>query len=119
MYRFGTATHLELQYPAVLDGRSWRRFAYEEYHRGGGAHNAGRDTHRLFFGVGHTSYALLDETADLYDKQHSETERRTVGITVYEKRKAAFIAGQESSADWYLHLTEEQQKKVARYEGQY
>lgn len=118
VYRFGTATHLQLQYPAVLNSSSWRKFAYENYHRPGGAHNAGRDTRRLFFGIGRTEYALLDETEDLYDKQHEEIERRTVGLCVYGTHKTTFIAGQESSAIWELRFDEEQEKKVRTYDGE-
>jgi hypothetical protein len=118
VYRFGTATHLQLQYPAVLNGRSWRKFAYETYRRPGGAHNAGRDTRRLFFSIGHTEYALLDETEDLYNERHWEIERRTVGLFVYGAHKTIFIAGQESSAIWELRFDEEQEKKVRPYDGE-
>ena len=112
VYRFGTATKLELQYPRVLDASSWQKFTYWEYHRGGGAHNAGRDTHQLSFSTGKTTYELVDETVDSYTKGHGEIERREVGIRVRSGNNNLFIAGKEASADWYLQLDDRQRKKV-------
>jgi hypothetical protein len=112
VYRFGTAAKLELQYPRVLDGSSWQKFTYDEYHRGGGAHNAGRDTHRLSFSVGSIDYVLMDETLDLYNRKHEEVERRTTDIWVYGKEKATRITGRAYTASQYLELDDAQRKKV-------
>ena len=115
VYRFGTATKTELQYPAVLDASSWRKFTYWEYHRGGGAHNAGRDTHQLSFSIGKTVYEIVDETVDIYTKDQEEVERRKVGVWVRGGSRDVFIAGKETSADWYLQLDDAQRKKVVLF----
>ncbi|NOS86384.1 MAG: hypothetical protein HOP31_14700, partial [Ignavibacteria bacterium] len=49
VYRFGTNSKIELQYPAELNESSWELFTYSNYFRGGGMENEGMDLNYLTF----------------------------------------------------------------------
>jgi hypothetical protein len=75
VYRFGTKSKVELQYPAVLNEESWGKFSYSFYFRGGGKENAAMDINSLTFVNGGFKYSV-------YDDYSAETDETTVGITV-------------------------------------
>ena len=96
VYRFGTASKTELQYPAVLDASSWSKFTYFRYFRGGGIANAGREEYRLSFRNGNVEY-------EVYDMNHAEADEdgtvlypREIGIYVSVGRGT--ITGNESTS---------------------
>lgn len=97
VYRFGTAAKVELQYPAVLDASSWRKFTYWSYTRGGGASNEGVENSQLSFENGGVNYVIIDETRAFYDKNHEEDYRREVVIYVKIKSKIIPIEGNMTS----------------------
>jgi hypothetical protein len=98
VYRFGTATKVELQYPAKLDASSWQKFTYWSYSRGGGAANEGVESSQLAFENGGVEYTLSDETRAIYDKNHEEDYRRSVGIDVKVKGKTVSVVGIPATA---------------------
>jgi hypothetical protein len=98
VYRFGTAAKVELQYPAKLDASSWQKFTYWAYSRGGGASNEGVESSQLAFENGGVEYTLSDETRAVYNKNHEEDYRRSVGIDVKVKGKTVTITGMPATA---------------------
>ncbi|MGI4870150.1 MAG: hypothetical protein ACRYFX_03110 [Janthinobacterium lividum] len=90
VYRFGTAAKTELQYPAVLDASSWRKFTYSFYLRGGGAANAGMDLNHLSFKNGGAKYVI-------YSEYSSEDSKEEVGIEVHANGKTAHITGKPAT----------------------
>ena len=112
VYRFGTAAKTELQYPAVLDASSWRKFTYWAYHRGGGMANAAEELHQLSFKNGDAEYQLYDDTHAFMNKAKEEDYRRQVGVYVLLKGKEVRVAGKEPSISGDLYLTDEQRERV-------
>ena len=98
VYRFGTAAKVELQYPAMLDASSWRKFTYWSYTRGGGAANSGLETFRLTFENKGVQYVLSDEITAFYNRQHEEDYRREVGVDITVKGKDFSINGNPDTA---------------------
>ena len=98
VYRFGTPGKIELQYPAVLNASSWRKFTYWSYTRGGGPENEGHETSQLKFENAGVEYTLSDETIAVYDKNHEEVYRREVGIDVLVKGKTTSVVGSAATA---------------------
>ncbi|MBO2010312.1 hypothetical protein [Hymenobacter negativus] len=86
-YRFGTATQVELQYPAVLDRSSWKKFTYAFYLRGGGISNAGLDINELRFTNGGVKYRLYQN----YSAEQEEDKGNDVGIEAIVNGKATQI----------------------------
>ena len=60
VYRFGTDSLIELEYPKNLNN-SWRKFKYAYWMRGGGPENIGMDINFLYFNVGHYRYVVYAE----------------------------------------------------------
>ncbi len=112
VYRFGTAAKVELQYPAVLDASSWRKFTYWAYQRGGGLANAGMEDYRLSFKNGGAEYELTDRTEAYLTSTKEEDYRREVGLNVVANGKSLGITGREASANGDLSLSDEQRKRV-------
>lgn len=111
VYRFGTATKLELQYPAVLDTSSWRKFTYFAAHLGGGTENASGEVHQLSFMNENVLYVLDDLTYCSLTKNHEENYRREVSVSVTVNDKTLSIAGEDATVHGDLMLEDERLKR--------
>ncbi len=78
IYRFGTNSNVELQYPAELNESSWQLFTYSYYYRGGGKENAGLDLNYLTFTNNGYTYKL-------YQEYSAEDNSENAGIIVTDK----------------------------------
>lgn len=112
VYRFGTAARVELQYPALLDASSWRKFTYFRYMRGGGVANAGEEINQLSFKNGGAEYVLLDETHAELNKAKEEVYPRGVSVAVTVSGKEVAIDGNADTARGNLYLSDEQRGRV-------
>ncbi|MFT4601358.1 MAG: hypothetical protein ACI857_001538 [Arenicella sp.] len=74
VYRFGTSSNIELEYPKNKRN-SWQKFEYSYWFRGGGIENAGLDINFLYFDIGHYRYIV-------YDTYSAESEKNECGIKV-------------------------------------
>jgi hypothetical protein len=116
VYRFGTVTKVELQYPAVLTANSWRKFTYFSYHR---MANPVAERYRLSFSNGGNEYALFDMTDAVTTESGDEDYARDVGVSVtLPKGKVITIDAKLSSVQGALVLTEEQQARVKHEEDE-
>lgn len=111
VYRFGTASKVELQYPAVLDTSSWRKFTYHKHYYDG-TNNASDDVSQLSFTSGTVDYKLFDNRYGFLDEYKQNDHYRKIGIDVSMKGKGVRIAGSEDVASGDLHLTDDQRKRV-------
>ncbi len=59
VYRFGTDSIIELEFPEK-NKSSWKKFNYSYYHRQGGASNEGQDQNYLYFINKDYKYILYD-----------------------------------------------------------
>lgn len=75
VYRFGTNSNVELQYPAELNELSWQLFTYSYYFRGGGKENAGLDLNYLTFTNNGYTYKI-------YQEYSAEDNSENAGIIV-------------------------------------
>lgn len=75
VYRFGTNSNVELQYPAELNELSWQLFAYSYYFRGEGKENAGLDLNYLTFTNNGYTYKI-------YQEYSSEDNSEKAGVIV-------------------------------------
>ncbi len=82
IYRYGTENKIELEFP-IKDLKSWDKFTYNYYFRGGGKQNAGLDIDNLKFennGYKYIIYAVYsagdEENEESYD----------FGILIYDKK---------------------------------
>jgi hypothetical protein len=75
VYRFGTNSKVELEYPAAKDNDSWQLFTYSYYFRGGGKENAGLDLNYLTFENNGYTYKL-------YQEYSAEDNSENAGILV-------------------------------------
>jgi hypothetical protein len=65
VYRYGTTSQTELQYPPALDASSWEKFAATNYQKPSmGKANSAEDLHRLVFKNGNVTYTIYDDTSD-------------------------------------------------------
>ena len=120
VYRFGTAAKMELQYPAVLDASSWKKFTYSWYFRGGGLANAGHSDAHLAFRNGKVTY-------ELYDMEHAEEGEdgeemfpREVGMHISNSAGIiADISGNELTAQGGIMLSEELRERATRGEDSF
>lgn len=78
VYRFGTNSNIELQYPAELNELSWQLFTYSYYFRGGGKENAGIDMNYLTFTNNGYTYKI-------YQEYSAEDNSENAGIIVTDK----------------------------------
>lgn len=78
VYRFGTNSNIELQYPAEQGESSWQLFTYSYYFRGGGKENAGLDLNYLTFTNNGYTYKL-------YQEYSAEDNSENAGIIVTDK----------------------------------
>jgi hypothetical protein len=116
VYRFGTASKTELQYPAVLDAGSWSKFTYFKYFRGGGVSNAGLEDYRLSFRNGNVEYELYDHTHAERGRGGTELYPREIGIDVSAGRT---ITGKVSNSHGGLLLNDEQRERVTMSEDSF
>ena len=111
VYRFGTPAKVELQYPAVLDTSSWRKFSYFATHLGGGTENASGEAHQLSFMNGSVLYVLDDLEYSSIGKNREENYRREVSVSVTVNDKTLSIAGEADTAYGDLVLDDERLKR--------
>lgn len=71
VYRFGTNKNIELEYPAVLDGTSWKKFTYSFYFRGGGVQNDGEDLNYVTFSNNGYEYKIFSEYYSIGNKEET------------------------------------------------
>jgi len=76
IYRFGTASKIEFEYPSK-SRESLSKFKYSFYMRGGGEENAGMDLNYLAFTNGGFKYVV-------YHTYYAEGNQQSVGIKVIE-----------------------------------
>jgi hypothetical protein len=74
VYRFGTKSKIELQYPAALNN-NWKDFFYSYYLRGGGPGNEGLDLNYLYFINEGFKYVV-------YENYEAITGKTTIGIKI-------------------------------------
>ncbi len=86
VYRFGTATQVELSYPPVLDSSSWHKFYFWNYHRGGGIMNEGMDEVFLSFVNNGIKYRI-------YETYYSVDSSSAVGILIKKGNKTIDLPG--------------------------
>lgn len=98
VYRYGTAEHIELEYPKDKSN-SWSKFTYEFYYRGGGKENLGLDINSLSFENGNYRYSI-------YQDYSAEHESYSCGITVTNliSKKTTQIKGVYFSVQGGLNL---------------
>jgi hypothetical protein len=111
VYRFGTAAKVELQYPAVLDTSSWRKFTYHKHYYDG-RDNASEDVKQLSFTIGAVEYQLYDNKYGIVDENRQNDHYRDIGIFVSVKGRQLRIAGEEDAASGDLYLTDEREARV-------
>jgi hypothetical protein len=116
VYRFGTATKVELQYPAALTASSWRKFTCFSYHR---MATPVAQRYRLSFSNGGNEYELFDMTDAVTTKSGEEDYARDVGVLVtLPKGKSITIGGKQASVQGDLVLSDEQQARVKKEEDE-
>jgi hypothetical protein len=111
VYRFGTAQKVELQYPAVLDASSWRKFTFASYMRPSmGGSNSGRDLNHLQFVSGKVRYTVFCDFSD--------EEGEKVGVNVnLGGGKEVFIKGLPKSVQGGLADLRDNDKVTRSEEG--
>lgn len=120
VYRFGTAAKVELQYPAVLDASSWKKFAYAWYFRGGGLANAGHSDASLTFRNGKITYELYDMEHAEEGQDGEETYPREVGMHISNSTGIiADISGDESTARGGIMLSDRLRELATRNENSF
>ena len=93
VYRYGSKSKIELEYPAEKDASSFKKFEYSEYERGGGIQNAAMNLYYLAFTNKGIKYVV-------YDTYFSESNEANVGIMVLDesKNKDTKLKGVKKSA---------------------
>jgi hypothetical protein len=120
VYRFGTAAKVELQYPAVLDASSWKKFTYSWYFRGGGLANAGHSDAQLVFHNGKVTYELYDMAHAEEGDDGEETFLREVGMHISTSAgPIADISGDELAAQGGIMLNDELRERATRGENSF
>lgn len=97
IYRFGTATTIELEYPDTTK-ESWSKFTYSFYSRGGGIQNEGMDLNYVTFTNGNYQYVIYDtyyaveDTSEIGIKITNLTNHKTTDIRgIYITKKGSLI----------------------------
>ncbi|MFT3682799.1 MAG: hypothetical protein QM791_21250 [Ferruginibacter sp.] len=86
VYRFGTATKIELQYPQYPDTSSWQLFSFNGYMRGGGKQNAAMN-------YAYLKFMNNDVVSEIYKTWDSFDNKKHCGLTVTVKEKQTKITG--------------------------
>jgi hypothetical protein len=114
VYRFGTATKVELQYPTVLTTASWKKFTYYPYHR---IATPQAERYYLSFSSGGNAYELFDTTEQEGVTGGDDDYVRSIGVSVsLPKGKLITIRGKQTSVQGDLVLSDEQRARVAENE---
>lgn len=75
IYRFGTKTYVQLEFPKSKDKLSWQEFEYSYWLRGGGAQNEGMDINYLALTIDKAKYVI-------YDNYYAVGDKHKTGIKV-------------------------------------
>ena len=86
VYRYGTKTKIELQYPATLDSTSWQQFTFKGYNRGGGKRNAALHYAFLSFNNNNINY-------EVYEIWNSDDDKEKCGVFVNNTTKTIDMRG--------------------------
>ena len=100
VYRYGSSQKIELQYPAVLDSSSWKKFMLQAYSRGGGVQNAAMQFAFLSFTNNGVEY-------EVYETWEAEGNSETCGIRVMQQNKTSELRGLLKSRKGYLYKLNE------------
>ncbi|HJV75797.1 MAG TPA: hypothetical protein VJ654_16355 [Noviherbaspirillum sp.] len=106
VYRFGTKKNIELQYPAELDGNSWKKFDFAGRRRGGGKANAGFGDYSLSFTNGKAEYVVFQEWSD-------EDDTYSIGINIQGDKKSITLLGNPKTQKGSLILLESENKNIS------
>ncbi len=90
VYRFGTKSKIELQYPALLDSTSWQQFTFQGYVRGGGKQNAAMR-------FGYLNFYNNDINYEVYDLWNSDDDKEKCGVQVTLNKKTIDMKGNVKS----------------------
>jgi len=107
IYRFGTKDKIELEYPEK-DKSSWNKFAYAEYHRGGGKANSGMDIENIIFINKGFQYVIYN---NYHAGDDTIPEGKNAGIAVLDPKTLKVLSDTEGikktvKGDWYDLKTE-------------
>ncbi|MFT5254612.1 MAG: acyl-CoA-binding protein [Flavobacteriales bacterium] len=83
MYRYGTKTKIEFEYPGKLN-ESWSKFKYSFYLRGGGKMNEGMDLNYIAFINENYKYVI-------YDTYFSVKNKTNIGIKIIDLKTEKII----------------------------
>lgn len=61
IYRYGNSDHVELNYPTVLNSKSWKNFFYNSYSRGLGTSNDPKGSYEISFINNGTEYSVYQD----------------------------------------------------------
>ena len=86
VYRFGTKSKIELQYPKLLDSTSWQQFTFQGYVRGGGKQNAAMR-------FGYLNFYNNDINYEVYDLWNSDDDKEKCGVWVKPNKKTIDMKG--------------------------
>ena len=86
VYRFGTKSKIELQYPSKLDSTSWQQFTFQGYVRGGGKQNAAMR-------FGYLNFYNNDINYEVYDLWNSDDDKEKCGVWVKPNKKTIDMKG--------------------------
>lgn len=99
VYRFGRHDSIELQFPSELGKKSWEKFKFYGYRRGGGVANAGRGSYSLSFDINNVAYSVFQEWND-------EDNDYAIGVVVSGMVKPVTIIGLKNTQEGSLVLLE-------------
>ncbi|NRS90369.1 hypothetical protein HNQ02_003309 [Flavobacterium sp. 7E] len=74
IYRFGTKSKIEFEFPEKTK-KSWNKFSYAFYLRGGGIQNEGMDLNYIRFTNGNYNYVT-------YDTYYAVENKKSIGIKI-------------------------------------
>ena len=97
VYRFGTKDSIELQYPAILDMTSWKKFSYSGYFRHGGKENAGLYDYALDFENNGAHYSIEESW------NSEEEDKFYLQIVITEGIKKIIVKGDTKSQEFSLY----------------
>jgi hypothetical protein len=106
VYRFGTKQHVELQFPSLLDSKSWHEFTYSGEWRFGGIQNAG-------FGDLSLSFINLDTKYIVFQNWNDEDSSSDFGLLVSKNhlKDRSLVIDKQSKIGSLLKLNETKQIK--------
>lgn len=104
VYRYGTSTEIELEFPKNKQD-AWEVFTFSSYSRGGGEANEGMELNYLYFKIGVYTYVVFEE----YLAKNSKTN---YGIKVIntENNQTTLIKANSDSVTGTLNIFRDHQK---------